>query len=76
MTSEDLATFVSIDAVKLPDAPAYLATDVELGADSRNVRPDEALDHDLARDGFLCPTGRGCLGTRRITPWRDGHPRL
>lgn len=47
MTSEDLATFVPIDAVKLPDAPAYLAVDVDPGADSRNVRPEEALDHIL-----------------------------
>jgi Family of unknown function (DUF5701) len=42
MRPEDLGTFVSIDAVKLPDAPAYLAVDVDLGADSRNVRPEEA----------------------------------
>jgi hypothetical protein len=47
ITSEELATFVPIDAVRLPDAPAYLAIDVDLGADSRNVRPEEALEHIL-----------------------------
>jgi hypothetical protein len=39
----DLDTFVPIDAVKLPDAPAYLAVEVDLGAGSRNVRPEDAL---------------------------------
>jgi hypothetical protein len=36
---EDLATFVPIEAVEIPTAPAYLAVDVDLGARSRNVRP-------------------------------------
>lgn len=39
----DLASFVPIDAVELLDAPAYLAADVDLGAGSRNVRPEDAL---------------------------------
>lgn len=43
MTPDDLETFVPIDAVELPDAPAYLAVDVDLGAGSRNVRPEDAL---------------------------------
>jgi hypothetical protein len=43
MTADDLDTFVPIDAVKLPDAPVYLAIDVDLGAGSRNVRPADAL---------------------------------
>ena len=45
---DDLATFVPIEAVELPDAPAYLAVDVDLGAGSRNVRPEEALREILA----------------------------
>lgn len=40
---EELDGFVPIAAVELPDAPAYLAVDVDLGSDSRNVRPEEAL---------------------------------
>ena len=44
----DLATFVPIDAVELPAAPAYLAVDVDLGAGSRNVRPEDALREILA----------------------------
>jgi Family of unknown function (DUF5701) len=48
LTFEELATFAPIDAVTLPDAPAYLAIDVDLGADSRNVPPEEALDRILA----------------------------
>jgi hypothetical protein len=43
MTLNDLDTFLPIDAVKLPDAPAYLAVEVDLGAGSRNVRPEDAL---------------------------------
>ena len=43
MTPDELASFVPIDSVTLPDAPAYLAIDVDLGAGSRNVRPEDAL---------------------------------
>jgi Family of unknown function (DUF5701) len=43
LTPDDLDTFLPIDAVRLPDAPAYLAIDVDLGAGSRNVRPEDAL---------------------------------
>lgn len=45
---EELATYEPIDAVPLPDAPAYLAVDVDLGAASRNVRPEDALRDILA----------------------------
>jgi hypothetical protein len=40
---DDLAMFAPIEAVEVPATPAYLATDVNLGADSRNVRPQDAL---------------------------------
>jgi hypothetical protein len=43
MTPDDLDAFLPIDAVKLPAAPVYLATEVDLGAGSRNVRPEDAL---------------------------------
>ena len=43
LTPDDLETFVPIEAVKVPDTPAYLAIDVDLGAGSRNVRPEDAL---------------------------------
>jgi hypothetical protein len=39
----DLETFVPIEPVEVPDSPAYLATDVDLGTESRNVRPEDAL---------------------------------
>ena len=48
LTPDDLATFVPIEAVQLPAAPAYLAVDVDLGAASRNVRPADALAGILA----------------------------
>jgi hypothetical protein len=48
LTLDDLETFVPIDAVTLPDAPAYLAVDVDLGAGSRNVPPESALRDILA----------------------------
>jgi hypothetical protein len=50
LTPEELETFVPIAAVELPNAPAYLAVDVDLGADSRNVRPEDAL-RDILEDG-------------------------
>ena len=48
LAPEELATFVPIDAVRLPPGPAYLAVDVDLGAGSRNVRPEDALRDILA----------------------------
>ena len=45
---DELATFVPIDAVTLPEADAYVATDVDLGAASRNVPPEDALREILA----------------------------
>jgi hypothetical protein len=48
LTPDDLATFVPIDAVTIPEARAYLAIDVDLGAGSRNVRPEDALRDILA----------------------------
>jgi hypothetical protein len=50
LTPDDLATFVPIEAVELPAAPAYLAVDVDLGAASRNVRPADALGEILAAE--------------------------
>ena len=43
LTPDELDSFTPIDAVELPAAPAYLAIDVDLGADSRNTRPEDAL---------------------------------
>ena len=48
LTPEDLAGFVPIEAVELPESPAYAALDVDLGAASRNVRPEDALGEILA----------------------------
>ena len=42
-TPDDLEASVPIEAVELPDAPAYFAIDIDLGAGSRNVRPEDAL---------------------------------
>ena len=44
----ELETFVPIEAVELPDRPAYVLTDVDLGAGSRNVTPETALKAILA----------------------------
>jgi Family of unknown function (DUF5701)/NAD dependent epimerase/dehydratase family len=54
----DLDTFLPIDAVKLPDAPAYLAVEVDLGAGSRNVRPEDALrDIEVGRSPLTLDEG-------------------
>ena len=50
LTPDDLESFVPIDAVQIPDAPAYLAIDVDLGAGSRNVPPEVALRDILEAD--------------------------
>ena len=44
----DLAGYVPIEAVRIPDAPAYVVADVDLGAASRNVPPEDALRDLLA----------------------------
>ena len=46
----DLARFDPIDAVTLPGGLAYLMTNVDTGADLRNVTPDDALDAIHADD--------------------------
>lgn len=43
LTPEDLETFRPIDSVDIPATLAYLVTDVDLGAGSRNERPEDAL---------------------------------
>ena len=40
---EELAEFVPIPAVQIPESDAYLLNGVDLGADSRNVTPENAL---------------------------------
>jgi Family of unknown function (DUF5701) len=45
---EELDGFVPIAPVELPTAPAYVAIDVDLGEQSRNVRPEDALRDILA----------------------------
>lgn len=48
LTPQDLERFVPIDAVELPGADAYTLVDVDLGAASRNVSPEQALREILA----------------------------
>ena len=45
---EELDAYAPIAAVRLPDGPAYLAVDVDLGVASRDVRPEDALRAILA----------------------------
>jgi hypothetical protein len=59
MEAEDLETFQPIDAVPIPKAPAYLAIDVDLGAGSRNVRPEDALRDILAAGRSPLTLGEG-----------------
>lgn len=47
---DDLARFVPIDAVAVPDGPLHLILDVDLGAATHNVTPNAALDA-IAADG-------------------------
>ena len=76
---EDLATYEPIAAVQPPSAPAYLAVDVDLGAASRNVAPEDALLHlaagpvaaDARRVSRCAAATRGDraqLGLRRPAP--------
>jgi Family of unknown function (DUF5701) len=43
MEADDLKRFVPTDPLDVPDAMAYLVTDLDTGADTLNVIPDEAL---------------------------------
>lgn len=41
--SQDIHTFEPIEAVEIPEGQAYLVFDLDRGADTLNVRPDDAL---------------------------------
>jgi hypothetical protein len=43
LDDDELARFMPIEGVELPDGPAYLLVDVDTGHETRNVRPDDAL---------------------------------
>jgi hypothetical protein len=47
---EGLRRFVPIEGAAPPSGSAHLLIDVDLGADTRNVTPDEALTRIAARD--------------------------
>ncbi len=43
MEADDLKRFVPTDTLNVPDTLAYLVTDLDTGADTLNVIPDEAI---------------------------------
>ena len=43
MEADEIKRFGPIDIVEIPNAVAYLATDIETGADTLNITPDDAL---------------------------------
>jgi hypothetical protein len=43
LDDEELARFVPIEGVELPEGPAYRLVDVDTGRATRNVTPDDAL---------------------------------
>ena len=43
LDDEELARFVPIEGIELPEGPAYLLVDVDTGHETRNVTPDDAL---------------------------------
>lgn len=47
--ADELAGYRPIDGVDVPDAPVYLLLDVDTGAETLNVRPDDALPMVTAR---------------------------
>jgi len=44
LDDDDLARFTPIDTVELPRGAAYLVLDVDTGADTKNVTPNDALE--------------------------------
>jgi hypothetical protein len=47
LPADDLARFVPVDGVDVPDAEAYLVTDVDTGRETLDVTPDDALPRIL-----------------------------
>ena len=43
LDDEELARFVPIEGIEIPDGPAYRLVDVDTGHATRNVTPDDAL---------------------------------
>jgi hypothetical protein len=48
MTADDILSFAPTADVALPDSPVYVVADVDTGADTLGVRPDDALPGILA----------------------------
>lgn len=48
MEADDIAAFRPTAEVRLPESPVYLVTDVDTGAETLNVTPDDALPGILA----------------------------
>lgn len=44
LEADELIAFHPIEAVLIPDGPAYLIVDVDTGKGLQNVRPEDALD--------------------------------
>lgn len=56
---DDLASFVAIEQVEVPEADIYLVTDVDTGRDSLGMRPDDVLPGvlDEGRTPLTIPEG-------------------
>jgi hypothetical protein len=54
MNPTDPSAFTSIEDVRLPEGPAYLAVDIDTGQETLNVTPDDAL-------GLIAAKGRSPL---------------
>ena len=68
----ELERFEPIEGLVIPDAPAYVATDVDLGAASRNVTPEA-----IARNWGFSMAGSRCGDQRVPAFWvSEGRPKL
>ncbi|MBK5307393.1 MAG: hypothetical protein JJD92_11960 [Frankiaceae bacterium] len=69
MEPEDLARFQPIAEVSLSDSPAYLAVDPDTGADTLNVRPDDALHRILAAGRTPLTLAEGLALATQLPQW-------
>ena len=69
MEPDDLARFEPIAAVSLPEAPVYLIVDPGTGADTLNIRPDDALEQILAAGRTPLTLAEGLAVATQFPGW-------
>jgi hypothetical protein len=73
MDADDILAFRPIADLDLPEAPVYLLADVDTGAETLNVRPDDALPRILASGRTPLTLDEGLAVVTQHPHWLREH---